>query len=77
MFNHAVADRPLPKHVSTDHDSLFRFHRWLANLRILEIEEIKSVPRPDLASVRRTPDRHRPPRISRLRVLLKRSRPEA
>ena len=44
MFNHAVAGRPLPKHVSIDHDPLFRFHRWLANLRILEIEEIKSVP---------------------------------
>jgi putative transposase len=29
---------------STDHDPLFRFHRWLANLRVLEIEEIKSVP---------------------------------
>jgi transposase InsO family protein len=28
----------------TDHDPLFRFHRWLANLRVLEIEEIKSVP---------------------------------
>ena len=25
-------------------DPLFRFHRWLANLRVLEIEEIKSVP---------------------------------
>ena len=33
-----------PKRVSTDHDPLFRFHRWLANLRVLEIEEIKSVP---------------------------------
>ena len=44
MFNHAVAGQPLPKHVSTDHDPLFRFHRWLANLRVLEIEEIKSVP---------------------------------
>ena len=32
------------KHVSTDHDPLFRFHRWLANLRVLEIDEIKSVP---------------------------------
>ena len=30
--------------VSTDHDSLFRFLRWLANLRVLGIEEIKSVP---------------------------------
>ena len=44
MFNHAVAGRCLPKRVSTDHDPLFRFHRWLANLRVLEIDEIKSVP---------------------------------
>ena len=44
MFNHAVSGEPLPKHVSTDHDPLFRFHRWLANLRVLEIEEIKSAP---------------------------------
>jgi putative transposase len=44
MFNHAVSGRPLPKHLSTDHDPLFRFHRWLANLRVLEIAEIKSVP---------------------------------
>ena len=44
MFKHAVGGQPLPKHVSTDHDPLFRFHRWLANLRVLEIEEIKSVP---------------------------------
>ena len=44
MFNHATAGQPLPKHLSTDHDPLFRFHRWLANLRVLEIEEIKSVP---------------------------------
>ena len=44
MFNHAVAGQPLPKHLSTDHDPLFRFHRWLANLRVLEIEQIKSVP---------------------------------
>jgi len=32
------------QHVSTDHDPLFRFHRWLAKLRVIEIEEIKSVP---------------------------------
>ena len=44
MFNRAVAGQPLPKHISTDHDPLFRFHRWLANLRILEIDEIKTVP---------------------------------
>jgi len=44
MFNHAIADQRLPKHLSTDHDPLFRFHRWLANLRVLDIEEIKSIP---------------------------------
>ena len=44
MFNHAVSSQRLPRHVSTDHDPLFRFNRWLANLRVLEIEEIKSVP---------------------------------
>src|SRR5439155_14296609 len=44
MFNRARADQSLPRHASTDHDPLFRFHRWLANLRVLEIEEIKSVP---------------------------------
>jgi transposase InsO family protein len=44
MFNHALASQPRPRHLSTDHDPLFRFHRWLANLRVLEIEEVKSVP---------------------------------
>ena len=44
MFNQAVADQACPKYLSTDHDPLFRFHRWLANLRVLDIEEIKSVP---------------------------------
>ena|SRR5450432_1552267 len=44
MFQNATARQPLPKHVSTDHDPLFRFHRWLANFRVLEIDEIKSIP---------------------------------
>jgi putative transposase len=44
MFNCAVSGQQLPKHISTDNDPLFRFHRWLANLRVLEIDEIKSVP---------------------------------
>ncbi len=43
MFNRAIAGQSLPKHLSTDHDPLFRFHRWLANLRLLEVDEIKSV----------------------------------
>ena len=44
MFNRAIAHQPLPKYISTDHDPLFRFHRWLANLRVLEINEIKTIP---------------------------------
>jgi putative transposase len=44
MFNGATVGQPKPKCLSTDHDPLFRFHRWLANLRVLEVEEIKSVP---------------------------------
>jgi hypothetical protein len=30
--------------ISADHDPLYRFHQWQANLRILTIREIKSVP---------------------------------
>jgi putative transposase len=33
-----------PKYLSSDNDPLFRFHRWLANLRIMEVTQIKSVP---------------------------------
>ena len=44
MFNHASMGQRPPSHASTDHDLLFRLHRWLANLRVLEMEEIKSVP---------------------------------
>jgi putative transposase len=44
IFNAATAGQGKPKYVSTDHDPLFRFHRWLANLRVMEVEEIKSVP---------------------------------
>ncbi len=43
-FNHAVFGQPLPNYLSTDHDPLFRFHRWLANLRVLDVGAIKSVP---------------------------------
>ena len=44
MFNHAISGQPLPKYLSSDNDPLFRFHRWLANLRVLDIDEIKPVP---------------------------------
>jgi len=44
MFNTAIHGQGVPHHLSTDHDPLFNAHRWLANLRILEIDEIKTVP---------------------------------
>jgi hypothetical protein len=44
MFNDAVSGQTTPSYISTDHDPLFRFHRWRANLRIREIDEVKSVP---------------------------------
>jgi putative transposase len=44
MFNQIIAGKSLPRYLSSDHDPLFRFHHWRANLRIIEIEEIKSTP---------------------------------
>jgi putative transposase len=44
MFNQARYAQPLPKRLSSDNDPLFRFHRWRANLRVLDVEELKSVP---------------------------------
>ena len=44
MFNKAISKRGLPRYLSSDNDPLFQFHRWKANLRILDVEEIKSVP---------------------------------
>jgi putative transposase len=44
MFNKIISNQKLPKYISTDNDPLFKFGKWQANLRILEIEEIKSVP---------------------------------
>ena len=44
MFNAAIAGQGIPKYLSSDNDPLFRYHRWQANLRILEIEEIQSRP---------------------------------
>jgi len=44
LFNNATSGQDWPKRISTDNDPLFRYHRWKANLRILEIEEIKTLP---------------------------------
>ena len=44
MFNTAISTQGAPHYLSSDNDPLFRYHRWQANLRILEIQEIKSIP---------------------------------
>jgi len=45
MFNRATRwQLKMPKYISTDNDPLYRFHQWLANLRVLEVTEIKTVP---------------------------------
>jgi transposase InsO family protein len=49
MFNNATRGEMPPKHLSSDHDPLFQFHRWQANRRILDVEEIKTVPHAPLS----------------------------
>src|SRR5262245_7407603 len=44
MFNRAICGQSLPKYLSSDHDPQYRFHQWQANLRVLEVTEIKTVP---------------------------------
>jgi len=45
MFNHAIRGHcSMPKYLSSDNDPLYRFHQWQANLRILDVAEIKTVP---------------------------------
>jgi transposase InsO family protein len=45
MFNRGIrGQRWLPKYLSSDNDPLYKFHQWQANLRILELTDIKTVP---------------------------------
>src|SRR5437667_5244675 len=45
MFNRAIRGQYwLPKYLSSDNDPLYRFHQWQANLRVLDLTEIKSIP---------------------------------
>jgi transposase InsO family protein len=45
MFNRAIRGQCwMPKYLSCDHDPLYRFGQWQANLRILEVTEINTVP---------------------------------
>jgi len=44
MFNQAIRGQSVPKYLSSDHDPLYRFHQGQANLRVLGVREIKTVP---------------------------------
>ena len=44
MFNRIISGSMAPQYLSSDNDPLFLFHRWNANLRILEVIEVKTVP---------------------------------
>jgi hypothetical protein len=45
MFNRAIrGQRGTPNYLSSDNDPLYRFHQWKANLRILKVIEIKTIP---------------------------------
>jgi hypothetical protein len=44
MFNRATRGHTPPKYLSADHDPLYGDHQWQANLRILDVEGIKTVP---------------------------------
>ncbi len=44
MFNEAISGQGTPQYLSADQDPLFEFRCWNENLRIWEIDEIKTVP---------------------------------
>jgi putative transposase len=44
MFKRAIRWQTVPKYLSSDHDPLYQFHQWQANLRVLGVTEIKTVP---------------------------------
>ena len=44
MFNKATSGLDIPRYLSSDNEPLFKYHQWNANLRILDVDEIKSVP---------------------------------
>ena len=52
MFNRIISGSMAPRYLSSDNDPLFLFHRWNANLRILDVIEVKAVPFVENISIR-------------------------
>jgi putative transposase len=44
MFNESTSGHDWPTYLRSDNEPLFQYQRWKANLRVLEIDEIKSLP---------------------------------
>ena len=44
MFNTAISNRGIPRYLSSYNDPLFLYQHWQANLRVINVKEIKSVP---------------------------------
>jgi len=44
MFNSIISGAKAPRYLSSDNDPLFLFHQWNANLRILDVLAVKTVP---------------------------------
>ncbi len=40
----AISRTGSPRHLSSDHDPLFRYPRWQANLRVFDIQEVRTLP---------------------------------
>jgi putative transposase len=75
MFNRAIHAQTLPKYLSSDHDPLYRFHQWQANLRVLMVQEIKnSAVRSPIPSFRGETDRNDPAGILEPNAILDSSR---
>lgn len=44
LCKEVISQQNLPNYLRSDNDPLFQYQRWKANLRILELQEIKSIP---------------------------------
>jgi transposase InsO family protein len=44
LFNEIISGKKPPKYLSSDNVPLYLFHRWQCNLRVIDVEELKSVP---------------------------------
>jgi hypothetical protein len=64
MFNRAIHTQTLPQYLNSDHDPLYRFHQWQANLRVLRSKKSRPCAlRSIVTSVRRKTVRNYPPGV--------------